>query len=63
MITDDNTKSANLFTGRVLCISTEIGNLNINDFWLGVSKKVINIISTPIQFTRFSKVTGVWLEK
>ena len=51
------------YTGWGLCSGTANSNLQINDFWLGVSKKVNNIISTYIKDTPFSKVTGVWPEK
>ena len=52
-----------LHTGLGLFIGTANRNYQINDFWLGVSKKVSNIISTTIKNTQFSKITGVWLEK
>ena len=35
----------------------------ITDFWLGISKKVNNIISTSLKNTLFQKITGAWLEK
>ena len=50
-------------TGWGLCIGTANGNYWITDFWLGISKKVNNIISTSLKNTLFQKITGAWLEK
>ena len=52
-----------LCTGWGLCIGTANGNYWITDFWLGISKKVNNIISTSLKNTLFQKITGAWLEK
>ena len=51
------------YTGWGLCIGTANGNYWITDFWLGISKKVNNIISTSLKNTLFQKITGAWLEK
>ena len=51
------------YTGWGICSGTANQNLQIKDFWLGVSKKVSNIISTTIKNTQFSKITGGWLKK
>ena len=61
--TKDVYRWGNEDTGWKICSITANWNLQINDFWLGVSKKVNNIILTSIKDTPFSKVTGVWLEK
>ena len=52
-----------IYTGWGLCIGTANGNCWITDFWLGISKKVNNIISTSLKNTLFQKITGAWLEK
>ena len=52
-----------MYTGWGFCIGTANGNYWITDFWLGISKKVNNIISTSLKNTLFQKITGAWLEK
>ena len=56
-------KGSYVHTGWGLCIGTANGNYWITDFWLGISKKVNNIISTSLKNTLFQKITGAWLEK